>query len=870
MNKAWKSLSLLLSFILILGCVLAHPMQAKAAEGDISFTLRLSCAEGVTPPGHYSVAYELLDPSGTTLDVGSGKVISKDGSRDGSEVSLSCEIPSLTVSNNQITSVKISVTNAGYDIYYNGSVDNDWANGKTIPISDLSASYAFQLQNAQSGGGQGSAQGPNTGDVQIDIKNQQNGKVYYKVNGDDWTEITNNPFTLRTGNELNGVTSGTVYIKVVPNSEQSLDTHEMQNRINSGEGDVQIPIEDLKSDAGYSFEYDSSKQYSIQIAFEGGGQDPNPPQGSQEDVNLTVNWSGNFGEIKVGGKSVDLNNTSQSFSRLAVNDDGMIDVSIQAEITIQFSSIKINGTEQLSSGEKKEFYAFQIPKTDTGLSIDVVTAQSDTYTIQWAYDDSFGEDALVEHGNIEMISGYTSGGDTYWLAEKGAVVRVKLVPDYGYQVVGAKINGEVDLVAENESNEFTFEMPPTHVHFKGIFIKTEDIVANSSAAISSASFSGEEVASTGGTAKMTISEATPSDTDEVSGTIDTTKAVEAVDIKMDQLFYKNSADDVWSTNKTELASAAEVRLTVNQSADGYAVLREHNGLVEEIDATYNEASGTIVFSSDKYSTYTLVPLKGQSISDTEEDTKKDDEDTIKDEEDSKKDDEDTIKDEEDSKKDEEDTIKDDENTTKDEEDFPKDEKTTDKDEDAKEDAAATEEPISYVPQPIGDVVGGNAIHSWNDLNKALGTKVVSNTTKSDISSKTELVQLKLRNNNTTVPASTFANLSNTNCSGLHLFTGNGTAVTFVNDAKLAGQKAINIGCSTAPLSGRKVITFKAFTKLSSTVVLHATVPAGTKTVSVYFTGADKKRILVTTVAPTAEGRLCFAIDHLGKYELVYN
>ena len=168
------------------------------------------------------------------------------------------------------------------------------------------------------------------------------------------------------------------------------------------------------------------------------------------------------------------------------------------------------------------------------------------------------------------------------------------------------------------------------------------------------------------------------------------------------------------------------------------------------------------------------------------------------------------------------------------------------------------------------MVGGNAIHSWNDLNKALGTKVVSNTTKSDTSSKTELVQLKLRNNNTTVPASTFANLSNTNCSGLHLFTGNGTAVTFVNDAKLAGQKAINIGCSTASLSGRKVITFKAFTKLSSTVVLHATVPAGTKTVSVYFTGADKKRILVTTVAPTAEGRLCFAIDHLGKYELVYN
>ena len=103
-----------------------------------------------------------------------------------------------------------------------------------------------------------------------------------------------------------------------------------------------------------------------------------------------------------------------------------------------------------------------------------------------------------------------------------------------------------------------------------------------------------------------------------------------------------------------------------------------------------------------------------------------------------------------------------------------------------------------------------------------------------------------------------------------MFTGNGTAVTFVNDAKLAGQKAINVGCSTVSLNGRKIITFKTFTKLSSTVLLHATVPAGTKTVSVYFTGADKKRTLITTVAPTAAGRLCFAINQLGKYELVYN
>ncbi|MGN0412658.1 MAG: hypothetical protein ACI4FV_06425, partial [Lachnospiraceae bacterium] len=177
---------------------------------------------------------------------------------------------------------------------------------------------------------------------------------------------------------------------------------------------------------------------------------------------------------------------------------------------------------------------------------------------------------------------------------------------------------------------------------------------------------------------------------------------------------------------------------------------------------------------------------------------------------------------------------------------------------------------STVSQPLGEVIGGKAVNNWSDLDAVLSTKAVSDTTPTAKSSETELVQLKLRNNNTTVPANTFAKLSATNCSGLHLFTGNGTAVTFVNDAKLTGQKAIDIGCSTVQLYGKKLITFKENTKLTTNVILHATVPAGTKTVSVYYTGPDEKSTLFTTVTPTAEGRLCFAIQQLGQYGLVYH
>ena len=116
MKRIRKSLSMLLSAVLIVGCVFVHPMQARAEEAAISFTLRLSCAPGVTPPNHYDASYELLDSEGRNVDLGEGSVVSINGSGDGSEVSRTCSIDAARVTENDIAYVKISVTSAGYDI----------------------------------------------------------------------------------------------------------------------------------------------------------------------------------------------------------------------------------------------------------------------------------------------------------------------------------------------------------------------------------------------------------------------------------------------------------------------------------------------------------------------------------------------------------------------------------------------------------------------------------------------------------------------------------------------------------------------------------------------------------------------------------
>lgn len=348
------------------------------------------------------------------------------------------------------------------------------------------------------------------------------------------------------------------------------------------------------------------------------GSGSNSTKENWQNVNLTVLWKGEFGEIKVGGKSIEniesSTSGSKTFTQVNCQQNDTILIKIQAPFTVVYSSIKINGTEKLSVGETKESYEFSIPKTDTSLNIEVTKGESTQHTIVWSNDNRYGDDAMVEHGKVEIVNGYVSGGDGHYLVNDDADVTIRLIPDYGYQVVGAKINGDIALTADAGTNEFKFKMPHTNVHFRGIFTKTEDIVSGNAQGVNSASLTnGNAVADTGGTAKMTISSAQAASSAAISDIVGTaadgSKQVQAVDIKMSQLFYKNSADSLWTKEKSELSSPAEVKLVVAQSAAGYAVLREHNGAVEQIPSYYDAVTGTVIFASDKYSVFTLVPLK---------------------------------------------------------------------------------------------------------------------------------------------------------------------------------------------------------------------------------------------------------------------
>ena len=130
------------------------------------------------------------------------------------------------------------------------------------------------------------------------------------------------------------------------------------------------------------------------------------------------------------------------------------------------------------------------------------------------------------------------------------------------------------------------------------------------------------------------------------------------------------------------------------------------------------------------------------------------------------------------------------------------------------------------------------------------------------------IVLTLNKNDATVPAKTLQTLSSSSASGLHLLTGNGTAVTISNGKSLKNQGAINLTNKVTTTKNSKIIAFTSNTKLNTLCAVHTTVPAGTKAVKLYAT-INGTRVSLMTLKPTAAGQVYFPITQLGIFELVY-
>ena len=249
-----------------------------------------------------------------------------------------------------------------------------------------------------------------------------------------------------------------------------------------------------------------------------------------------------------------------------------------------------------------------------------IQVDKERITITWGYDSkTYGEDAYLEHGTARIIqindaapntndsygnnAGDNRGGNL--VVQPGDKVTVELKPDYGYQLKGVSLNG-MSLAAAKDVSTFTFTMPNTRIHFKGIFEKAEDTVDTSAAKeVTSASISNGANAAGSGNLQLTVADNTGYDMTAVQQKVTGAVSAQAVELDLNQIVAKGDGTN-WETKITEFTNPITLSLGINNydANYDYVVVRDHNGTTTALPTKVID--GKVTFETNQFSTYVIV------------------------------------------------------------------------------------------------------------------------------------------------------------------------------------------------------------------------------------------------------------------------
>ena len=258
--------------------------------------------------------------------------------------------------------------------------------------------------------------------------------------------------------------------------------------------------------------------------------------------------------------------------------------------------------------------------TWTEKGIHSLQVDKERITITWGYDSkTYGEDAYLEHGTARIIqindaapntndsygnnAGDNRGGNL--VVQPGDKVTVELKPDYGYQLTNVSLNGE-KLKAAKDVSTFTFTMPNTQIHFKGIFEKAEDTVDTSAAKeVTSASISNGANAAGSGNLQLTVADSTGYDMTAAQQKVAGAVSAQAVELDLNQIVAKGDGTN-WETTITEFTNPITLSLGINNydANYDYVVVRDHNGTTTALPTKVID--GKVTFETNQFSTYVIV------------------------------------------------------------------------------------------------------------------------------------------------------------------------------------------------------------------------------------------------------------------------
>lgn len=479
--------------------------------------------------------------------------------------------------------------------------------------------------SAENEGGQGSG---NSVEITLDngtyddtYKNKY-GTIQYSTNYRDnstsaeWKEISELTASDNQGKSKYTIQGENVYIKITY-AQGSTYKAAIPNGVEVKDG---VPIEIT----GGHIEFTDT-------SAGGGSQGGNPPQPTGVSLQFEGNAWSSYQNMKLyAGLELYVNPDNTGFVTLT-------DLLNQNKATFDESGMVCLLDESVTSVsiyaqlEKKDEYKIQFhgatqtvgTSEDTAITVNGtqhIQIDRKCLTVTWAYDDTYGEDGRIEHGTAEIIKingqdvsqmtfsnfannpGDKSGG--HLAVKRDDVVTIKLIPDYGYQLSGASING-VTLAPQTEVSTFTFTMPDTNVHFKGIFKQTQDEINTSGTKVFSASVENGANAAPSGNLRLTVEDSDANTTNALAQ-VENAVSAEAVNLTLDQIVSKGDGTN-WENPVTQFGQPVKMNLKVvdYDTAAGYAVVREHDGNLTNLPTSVSE-DGTLTFETNQFSTYFIV------------------------------------------------------------------------------------------------------------------------------------------------------------------------------------------------------------------------------------------------------------------------
>ncbi len=684
------------------------------------------------------------------------------------------------------------------------------------------------------------AEGPEVA-ISFVIGGNGSGTVQYKIGAAGaWTDYGDINTTSVQAEDV-------IYLKAVPNEGSILDAHDYQQIIRYSDNDHFINPADFDDLMGgtYSFTYGAETPYTITIKFDNaGGPSPGPGPGPGPSSNVAAGKyrarveqevEGQNGTVKIeffdsSDSSLGSQNYTADSDELAFPEStSKIKVSVPGSDEILNNARLENVTDRsevdMIDDIRRDGYSVQPINLEKGYEIKITF--SNTMSVSWSYDPSAAEDQYVEHAIIELLNSpdptdLKDPGRTDWQLTAGETYYFLLVPDYGYQIVGLNINGQ-PIAPKDAVGVFEFQMIHSNFHFQGIVSEYSDIADF----IPDGLIGGMDVDADGavnsGNDKATETEVS-SDVNALNAVSDAyVSMVGTIDLELNQVISKGDGS-FWETPKSEVPNPVKISIVLpaGELSEGetYSVVRNHDGVYEELEAVYNAETEKLEFSSDKFTEYTIVTKSGTPI------------------------------------------------PTPDPEPTPDSEPTPDPE--PTPNPEPTPEPVK--PAPVPDMktenIAGVSLNTWEEIAANTPYLTAEKLQKADASNDDALLHVNIVGKaDKSVPVAAVQAMKNSSIGGLHVFVGGSDAVTFLSNLDYSKYEGVNFNHEDVIDKNGRVIDFTSKGKINATVMFHTLIAPNVK--AKVYKVVDGKEVEIATLSSNENGGFCFLIDELGKFAIKY-